>query len=61
MELQLSWMVEAEKILDVILVPNDDDGDDRPDPGPQNPEEAKAYTDKIVNAFDTFWRPNTSR
>ena len=54
MELQLSRMVEAEKIPDIILVPDDDDGDDWPDPGPQNPEEAKAYTDKIVNAFDTF-------
>ena len=54
MELQLSRMAEAEKDEDIIVVPDDDDGDDWPDPGPQNPDEAAVYTDKIVGIFDTF-------
>ena len=54
MELQIVRMAEAEKDPDVIIVPDDDDNDDWPDTGPQNIEEAKAYTDKIVNVFDTF-------
>ena len=49
MELQLSRMAEAEKNKDVVVVPND-----WPDLGPQNLEEAEAYTDKIVSIFDTF-------
>ena len=44
---------EAEKDPGVVIVPDDDD-DNWPDTGPQNIKEAKAYTDKIVNAFDTF-------
>ena len=51
-------MVEAEKDPGVIIVPDNDDNDDNddwPDTEPQNIKEAKAYTDKIVNAFDTFW------
>ena len=47
-------MAEAGKDKDFIVVPSDNDGDDWPDPGPQNPEEAEAYTDKIVSIFDTF-------
>ena len=54
MELQLSRMAEAEKDKDIIVVPNDDDGDDWPDPGPQNLEEAEAYTDKIFSIFHAF-------
>ena len=54
MELQLSRIAEAEKDKDIIVVPNDNDSDDWPDPGPQNLEEAEAYTDKIVSIFKTF-------
>ena len=54
MELHIVRMAEAEKDPGVIIVPNNDDNDDWPDTGPQNIKEAKAYTDKIVNAFDTF-------
>ena len=54
MELQLSRMAEAEKDEYIIVVPSDDDGNDWPDPGPQNLEEAVAYTDKIVGIFNTF-------
>ena len=61
MELQLSRMAEAEKDKDVIVVPDDDDGNDWPDPGPQNLEEAEAYTDKIVSIFWHIWRPDSCR
>ena len=54
MELQLSRMAEAETDEDIIVVPDDDDSDDWPEPGPQNPEEAVTYTDKIVGIFNTF-------
>ena len=47
-------MAEAEKDKDVIVVPNDDDGNDWPDPGPQNAEKSEAYADKIVSIFNTF-------
>ena len=55
MELHIVRMAEAEKDSGVIIVPNNDDDDDWPDTGPENIKEAKAYTDKIVNVFDTFW------
>ena len=47
-------MTEAEKDPGVIIIPNDNDDDDWPDTGPQDIKEAKAYMDKIVNAFDRF-------
>ena len=47
-------MTEGGKDPDVILVPDDDDGDNWPDAGPQNPAEAQAYTDKVVDMFNTF-------
>ena len=54
MELQLSDMAEGGKDPEVIMIPNDDDSDDWPDAGPQNPEEAQEYTDKVIEVFDTF-------
>ena len=52
MELQLSDMAEGGKDPNVIVVPNNDDGDNWPDAGLQNPAEAQAYTDKVIEVFD---------
>ena len=54
MECHIVKTAEAEKDPGVVIVPDNDDDDDWPDTGPQNIKEAKAYTDKIVNVFDTF-------
>ena len=54
MELQLSDMAEGGEDPEVIMIPSDDDGDDWPDAGPQNPEEAQEYTNKVIEVFDTF-------
>ena len=47
-------MADKEEDLNIIEVLDDDDGDDWPDAGPQNPAEAQAYTNKIIKVFDTF-------
>ena len=48
-------MAEGGKEPEVIMVPDDEDKrDDWPNAGPQNPAEAQAYTDKIIQIFDTF-------
>ena len=39
--------------IEVIKVP-DEDPDDFPDSGPQNPVEAQAYRDKIDEIMETF-------
>ena len=54
MELQLSDMADGGKDTNVIVVPDDNDGDDWPDAGLQNPAEAQAYPDKVIEVFDTF-------
>ena len=62
MELHIVRMAEAEKDPGVIIVPDNNDIDHGwPDTGPQIVEEAKAYTDKIINAFDTFGGPDPPR
>ena len=43
----------ASKQVEIIKVP-DDDPDDFPDSGPQNPVEAQSYRDKIDGIMDTF-------
>ena len=43
----------ASKQIEIIKVP-DDDPDDFPDSGPQNPVEAQSYRDKIDGIMDTF-------
>ena len=48
-ELQLSDMANEGADPNII-----NDSDDLPNAGPQNPAEAQAYTDKIINVFDTF-------
>ena len=53
-ELQLSNMAEGGKDPNIIVIPNNDNSNDWPDTGPQNPEEAQAYTDKVIKVFDTF-------
>ena len=46
-------MVEGGQDPDVIMVPDDED-DNWPDSGLQNPEEAQEYTDKLVEIFNNF-------
>ena len=43
----------SSKPVEIINVP-DDDPDDFPDSGPQNPVEAQSYRDKIDVIMDTF-------
>ena len=43
----------SSKPVEIIEVP-DDDPDDFPDSGPQNPVEAQSYRDKIDNIMETF-------
>ena len=43
----------ASKKIEIIKVP-DDDPDDFPDSGPQNPVEAQSYRDKIHGIMDMF-------
>ena len=43
----------ASKQIEIIEVP-DDDPDDFPNSGPQNPVEAQSYRDKIDGIMDTF-------
>ena len=43
----------ASKLVEIIKVP-DDDPDNFPDSGPQNPVEAQSYRDKIDVIMDTF-------
>ena len=47
-------MANKEEDPNIIKVLNDDDSDDWPDTWPQNPAEAQAYTNKIIEVFDTF-------
>ena len=54
MELQLSDMAEWGIDPKVITTPDDDNGDDWPYAGPQNPDEAQEYSDKVIEVFDTF-------
>ena len=54
MELLLPDMANKEEVPNVIEVFDNDDDDDWPDAGPQNPAEAQAYTNKIITVFDTF-------
>ena len=53
-ELLLPNMADKEEDLNIIEVLDDDNSDDWPDTGPQNPAEAQVYTNKIVEVFDTF-------
>ena len=46
-------MLEGGQDPDVIVVPDEED-DDWPDPGSQNLEEAKEYSDKLVEIFNNF-------
>ena len=43
----------ASKQVEIIKVP-DDDPEDFPDSGPQNPVEAQSYRDKIDGIMNTF-------
>ena len=43
----------ASKQVEIIEVP-DDDPDDFPDSGPQNPVEAQSYRDKLDTIMDAF-------
>ena len=43
----------ASKQIEIIKVP-DDDPDNFPNSGPQNPVEAQSYRDKIDGIMDTF-------
>ena len=47
-------MAKGGKAPNIIVIPNDDNGNDWPDTGPQNPEEAQAYTDMVIELFDMF-------
>ena len=46
-------MVEGGQGQSIVTIPEDKDID-WPNPGPQNLEEAKEYTDKLVKIFDNF-------
>ena len=53
-ELLLPNMANKEEDPNIIKALNDEDSDNCPDAGPQNPAEAQTYTNKIIKVFDTF-------